>query len=439
LYIADRGNHRVRKVGSDGVITTIAGTGEAGDRGDGGPATQAALNQPSAVSVDISGNVYITDSGNKRVRRVSPLGQIVTVASTPGPAYAIADASGAIYISDSAIGAILKVNGGIVTTLARGLVDPRGLAIDRAGNLYFAEAGGARVGRIAADLTVTDLAPGAWRIPRGVAVDDRGNVFVADTGRQQILRTDVSGFTTAVAGTGAAGFSGDGDAALAAELGFPWDVAIGPDDRVFVADLDNNRIRALTPAVNAPPVEVTQADAVNAASLRAGPIVRGMLVALVGTGLGPGDIPDASFLFGSLAGEFVAIDPARILVRVPADLGTEGSIAIDVRVKGVSRVVIPAVLAESAPAMFTDASGLAGASERGGIVSVYGTGSGVGDLEVAAAIGGMTAEILYAGPAGNYPGVFQINARVPDTVLGSAEIVVKFGQASSAPAIVAVR
>lgn len=437
LYIADRGNHRVRRVGADGTITTIAGTGVAGSSGDGGLATQAALNQPSAVSVDMAGNVYITDSGNGRVRRVSATGQIVAVASTPAPTFAIADASGALYVSDSSMGAILKVNGGIVTTLARGLKDPRGLALDGGGSLYFTEAGAARVGRIAPDLTVVDIAPGAWKIPRGIAVDDRGNVFVADTARHSIVRVDARG-AAVIAGTGTPGFSGDGDAAFGADLGFPWDVTVGAEGKLFVADLDNNRIRVLMPAIAAVPSEIRQTDAVNAASMRAGPIVPGMLVALVGTGLRPADIPETVFLFGSMAGEFMAIEQNRVLVRAPAELAASGNIAIDVRIKGISRAVIPAVLAESAPALFTDASGIAGSAERGGIVSLYGTGSGVG-LNATVTIGGATAEVLYAGAAGNYPGVFQINARMPEGVLGSSEVVVKFGSASSAPAMVVVR
>jgi uncharacterized protein (TIGR03437 family) len=449
IYIADRENHRIRKVGADGKIATVAGIGSPGDSGDGGPATQAQLNRPSSVSVDATGNLWIADTGNGRVRRVSPLGQIVGVAAAGAPVYAIADASGAAYIADEGAGKILRAAGGSLTAIAEGLKSPRGLALDRIGNLYFTEAGAARVRKLTPGLSLSDIAEGAWSIPRGVAVDDAGNVYVADTGRQQIVRVDSAGRAVAIAGTGEAGFSGDGDAALAARLGFPWDVARAEGGKLYVADLDNNRIRVLTPAQFAPPSPIVLADAVNAASLAAGAIAPGMLVAIRGSGVTPGEIPETQFLFGGLAARFVSIDRERVLVEAPLAMAASGSVTIDVRYRGFTRVAIPAVAAPAAPGLFVAAPGEAAASNedgspnspanpagRGSVLALYGTGLGVAPAPVAVQVSGLPSEVLYAGPTGAFPGVFQINVRLPaELSSGTHVVVVSVGEASSQPGV----
>src|SRR5207302_10971011 len=139
-----------------------------------------------------------------------------------------------------------------------------------------------RVRKLTPSGTWTSIAT-ALNAPRGVAVDAAGNVYVADAGFGQIIRVDPLGGVLPIAGSGAAGFSGDSDAALLAQLGLPWDVAVGPDGKLYIADLDNNRIRMLTPALSASSSPVTLADAVNAVNLAAGPIVPGMLVAIRGS------------------------------------------------------------------------------------------------------------------------------------------------------------
>jgi uncharacterized protein (TIGR03437 family) len=446
LYIADRDNHRIRKVSPAGVITTAAGTGQPGDAGDGQAAAQASLNRPSAVSVDAAGNVYIADTGNRRVRRITPQGQIATVALAASPEYAVADASGVLYVADA--GRILRVSAGVTEVLASGLRSPRGLALDRAGNLYFTEADAARVLKLTPALTMTALAEGAWIIPRGVAVDGEGQVYVADTGRQQIVRVDPSGRAVAVAGTGIAGFSGDGDAALRAGLGYPWDVAAGADGKLYIADLDNHRVRVLEPAAVAPAGPILLAEAVHAATLAAGPVAPGMLVAIRNTGLGPGDIPEAQFLFDGVPGRFVAITAAGVLAESPATMADSGSFLLDVRHRGLTRVTIPMVAAPAAPGLFTSAPGQAAASNQdgsansaanpagtGSVVALYGTGLGVAAVPVSVRIGDQPAEVLYAGP-GYAPGVFQINTRLPVALAsGVHPVTVRVGESASQPGI----
>ena len=195
LYIADRDNNRIRRVSTAGIITTVAGTGTSGNTGDGLAATLATLNAPSAVSVDAVSLVYITDTGNNRVRKIALDRTMQSVIATGlrhrcirfiGP-------TGDLYIADTGLGAILHWAGGILSTMKSGLQGPRGLALDQQGNLYFTEMDGAHVSRMAPDGTVTQLAPGFWNIPRAVAVTNSGDIFVADTGLQQIVLVDSSG------------------------------------------------------------------------------------------------------------------------------------------------------------------------------------------------------------------------------------------------------
>jgi uncharacterized protein (TIGR03437 family) len=447
LYIADRDNNRIRRVSPAGIITSVAGTGTSGNTGDGLAATLATLNAPSAVSVDSAGVVYITDTGNHRIRKIALDGTMFAVLGTglQAPAYTLPGPLGDLYIADTGLGAILHWSGGILTTVKSGLQGPRGLALDPQGNLYFTEMDAARVSRLAPDGTVTQLAPGFWNIPRGVGVTASGAVLVADTGLQQIVQVDSSGHASVVAGTGTPGFSGDGGPAAAAQLGFPWDITTGAGVLYF-ADLDNNRVRALTPAPQATLVQVSLYDIVNAASLLPGPITPGMLVAIRGTGLGAAQLPGIQVLFGSVAGTILSASDTQLLVQVPPQLSM-GAVNIDVQSSGSSLGVVQSVaVVDAAPALFADATGQAAAinedgslnstsnpAARGSIIVLYGTGLGVSGQPVTVQISGISADVLYAGPVAGEPGLFQVNARVPAGYVapGIVSAFVNVGQASS--------
>ena len=451
FYIADRDNHQVRRVAPDGTITTVAGTGDAGDSGDGGLATLAKLHSPSSVSVDAAGNLYVADTGNHRVRKVTPAGSILPVGGTGlvSPAYALADALGNVYIADEGNGQILKMTAaGVLTSVVTGLQSPRGLALDRAGNLYFTEAGAQRVRRLTPGGDVTSLGDGVWSNPRGVAASDTGDVFVADAGLEGILRVDASGRITPVAGDGSPGFSGDGGAAPEAELDFPCDVAIGPAGKLYIADLGNNRIRLLSPGPNPVGDPLRTLDVVNAASLEAGPLAPGMLAALRGVSLpATGSV---EVLFDAIPAPVLTADSSRLLVQVPPQVGSLASVRIEVFYQGKSIAQTSAAIAEAAPALFSDSSGQALAANedgslnsaanpvpRGSVIVLYGTGEGVSGLPVSVRIGGYPAEVLYAGPTAGYPGLLQINARVPAGYIapGNLSVVITVGQISSQPGI----
>jgi sugar lactone lactonase YvrE len=254
VYIADRDNNRIRRVAPDGTITTVAGTGDpgtpSGANGDGGPAILAQLNQPSSVTVDGFGNLYVADTGSHRVREITVAGIILPVPVTGliAPVYALADRAGDVYVADVGLNAIVKMSPlGVVSTIAAQLSSPGGFVFDAAGTLYFTETGAARVSRLDILGNLTAIASGVWNTPRGVALGTAGDVFVADNGLQRVMHVDAAGLVTTIAGTGAAGFAGDGGDALSAQFYDPWALAMDPTGFIYVADFTNNRVRRLTP------------------------------------------------------------------------------------------------------------------------------------------------------------------------------------------------
>ena len=230
LFIADYGNHLIRKVDTSGIITTVAGTGEPGSSGDDGPAVAARLHYPADVTVDAVGNLFIAEYNIYRIRRVDSSGIITTVAGTGEPGF-----SG---------------DGGPAVEARLGR--PRSVAVGADGNLFIAE--GVRIRRVDPSGTITTFAGRAARLgdigpavivlllsPLSVEVAADGNLYFVDN--QSILRVDPSGIISTVAGTGDWGFSGDGGPASEAQLAIPNDVAVDADGNLFIADRDNHRIR----------------------------------------------------------------------------------------------------------------------------------------------------------------------------------------------------
>jgi sugar lactone lactonase YvrE len=292
LYIANTYNNRVRKVSTSGTITTVAGNGTPGFSGDGGPATNASLASPTGVAVDAAGNLYIADAGNDRVRKVSASGTITTVAGTGTPGFSgdggpatgaglvypsgvAVDAAGNLYIADTYNNRVRKVSAsGTITTVAgngtpgfsgdggpatnASLASPSGVAVDAAGNLYIADPDNSRVRKVSTSGTITTVAgngtPGfsgdggpatnaSLFNPSGVAVDAAGNLYIADTTNSRVRKVSTSGTITTVAGNGTPGFSGDGGPATNASLVYPSGVAVDAAGNLYIADSQNNRVR----------------------------------------------------------------------------------------------------------------------------------------------------------------------------------------------------
>ncbi len=224
LYIADTLNNLIRRVDRSGDVTTVAGTGTAGFSGDGGAATATQLSSPADVAVDGLHNVYISDRGNQRIRRVDPAGIITTIAGT--------GATGAFGDGGAAVAAELD--------------QPSGIAVDGFGNVYIADTNNNSIRQIDTSGTITTLATGPLSVPQGVALDPSGNVVIADSGNNRIVELDLAGNLEVLAGTGSAGFGGDDQAAIDAELDSPYRVAIGLDGTIYIGDRSNNRIRRIT-------------------------------------------------------------------------------------------------------------------------------------------------------------------------------------------------
>ena len=233
LYIAASGNRSIRRVDTNGIITTIAGTGEHGYSGDGGPAVRAQLAWTRDVAVDDNGNVYIADYSNARIRRVDARGIITTIAGTGEHDYS-GDGGPAVQAQ---------------------LRSPEGVAVDRAGNLLIADTNNNRIRRVDARGGITTLVGGGiggdhgpavqaqLKSPVGVAVDGAGNLLIADSENYRIRRVDSKGIITTIAGTGALGFTGDHVPAVAARISRPFGVALDRAGSVFISDSYNNRIR----------------------------------------------------------------------------------------------------------------------------------------------------------------------------------------------------
>jgi sugar lactone lactonase YvrE len=297
LYIADLGNHCIRRVDAiSGAITTIAGTGVEGFNGDNIAATSAQLDSPFAIEIDKSGNLYIADTGNSRVRRVDAVtGIISTIAGTGtagfsgdgGPATAAKmrepidlafDSIGNLYLADYRDRRVRKVDGltGAISTVAgtgsqgyngdgipavtASLHTPWGIAVDRAGHLFISDAINERIRRVDAvtGLIATHAGNGetgfsgdggvatAAQIdyPAGMGFDGAGNLFIAVMDNHRVRRVDAAtGEITTVAGTEANGYSGDGGPATSAQLKFPNDVVLDSKGHLYIADQSNNRIR----------------------------------------------------------------------------------------------------------------------------------------------------------------------------------------------------
>ncbi len=302
LYISDWSSHRVRKVDVLGVITTVAGTGVAGEGGDGGPATAAQLGWPYGLAVDAIGNLYITDWYYYRVRKVTTTGIITTVAGNGtigfsgdggaataaqiGSSWGIAvDGVGNVFFSDYTNSRIRKINSaGIITTVGGNGINGYsgdggpataakiglcyGIASDNAGNIYITQWGQGRVRKISTSGIINTCAgigilgfsgdggpATAARIDNsyGIAADNYGNVYLADFGNNRIRRVDPTGSILTIGGNGGIGFSGDGGPATAATFNTVFSIGTDGSSNVFVSDYYNSRVRMIL-GHNSPPM-----------------------------------------------------------------------------------------------------------------------------------------------------------------------------------------
>ena len=279
---------------STGIITTIAGTGTEGYSGDGGQATSAQLNTPMAIALDAAGNVYIADSQNSRIRKITvSTGVITTIAGTGTAGYSgdggpstsaqinyplgvTFDSAGNLYIADTQNNVVREVaaSTGIITTVAGNsfsgysgdggpatsaqLWGPESIAFDSSGNLYIADSynqvirevnhSSGTISTIAGNRTAGytgDNGPATsaeLNYPYAISVDATGNVYISDYANFVIRMVSPTGIITTVAGNGTSGFSGDGGPATSAQLSYPHGVALDSAGNLYIGDCGNHRV-----------------------------------------------------------------------------------------------------------------------------------------------------------------------------------------------------
>jgi uncharacterized protein (TIGR03437 family) len=550
LFIADSSNHRIRQVSPNGIITTAAGNGAAGFSGDGGPAGSAQLNGPIGVAVDGTGNLFILDSTNNRVRKVFSNGIIATVAGNGthgfsgdgGPATSAAlggfncnracggvavDGAGNLFIADSGNHRIRKISAsGIISTVAgNGVADfsgdggpatdaqlsyPVGVTVDGAGNLFIAEYG--RVRKVSSSGIITTVAGGgqladssadggaatnaALSAPYALAVDAGGNLFIADPGwnfftggevgsdpaDHRIRRVSSDGIITTVAGNGTGGFSGNRGPASSAQLNGPMGVAVDGAGNVYVAEGGNHVVRILRPANQS----VLIGAVVDGASQRDDAVSPGKIVVIYGAGLGPSelvqnqassgalgtDLSGTTVSLNGIAAPILYTSATQVAAIVPyAVSGATAQVTVTYQGEVSNALSVPVAL--SAPGIFTsnqagwgqaaainaldDTVNTAANPVRiGGFISLYATGEGqtspagmdgriagstaVGPvLPVRVTVGGIPATVQYKGGApGQVAGLMQVNVQIPSGVQpgGYVPVVLQVGDASTTPGAV---
>jgi uncharacterized protein (TIGR03437 family) len=519
LYIADSANQKIRKI-SGGIITTVAGNGTAGYSGDKasgvtGTATDAELRGPSGVAVDSSGNIYIADTGNHVVEEVSS-GIITTIAGTNTGGYSgdtgaavdaelnspggvAVDSAGNVYIADTGNNAIRKIttaSGIINTILGAGVTStllnyPTQVLVDANFNVYVSDDNGLRVLEFSpASGAVTvlagdgnigfsgDFGPGPdaeLDDPAGIALDSNGNLYIADTNNNRIRKVYSDGTIATIAGFGVPAYTGNGGPAIKATFDFPHSVAVDKSGDVYVSDTENDVIRLMKPVTPT----LAAGSVLNAASFKP-QVSPGALATLYGSNfIGTGQTGTAAVpLPPSFAGITVSVDnrPAPVLFistdqinfQIPWETAT-GSATVTVSSSGKQTAAVKVPVVPAAPGLFFQGShaivqnfdyslnSSSNPAQDGALIIAYLTGAGAVSPPVAdgapalssptsnvtatvtATIDAQTAEVKFAGLAPNFVGLWQVDVIVPAGLkTGEYPLVISVGGESSNAANVSV-
>jgi uncharacterized protein (TIGR03437 family) len=497
ILFSDQGTHMVRRIAPDGTITNVAGTGEPGYSGDGGLATQARLSWPAGLAFDAAGNLYIADEQNSAIRKVTPSGIVQTVAGNgvagsggdggaataarlAQPDGVAVDASGNLYIADSGNNRIRKVDtSGVIRTIA--------------GTSQFGSSGDGGPAALASLIN-----------PRSLAFDQAGNLLFTDSADRVVRRITPAGIIERVAGTGLEGAGGDGGPALAASFDLPWGIAVDNSGDILIGDSyavrlvdrsgtirtighswlngvagvvadnsDNVWIAAnrtiellspgalpfpLGPVINGQSIAnyaLASSSQFNQPHANAA-VAPGEIVSISGTRLGPGTPATANpaatqlagtrVLFDGVAAPVLSASASQVSAIVPFGISGKSTVGVVVEVGGVKSNTSTVVVLPAVPALFTDdllgaaaavnqdgtVNGPRHPAPAGSVLALFATGGGemtptpidgalvpnqhppAVSLPVSVTIGTRPAEVLYAGGApGSVSGGLQVNVRVP--------------------------
>lgn len=489
IYFSDTQNHRIRRIDPQGIVTTVAGTGEPGFRGDQGPAVQAQLNTPTALALDAFDNLYIADSANHRIRVVSKSGVILTAAGTgraefsndnilatqaslATPSGLAVDSENRVYVSERTGQRIRRFTlGARIETVAgsglRGvpmenseallapLNEPTALALDAANNLYFVDRGNNALRKLDSRTTRLGTVASQLKSPESIAVSPKGIVYFTESQTHTISRIALDGKITHIAGrANENGFNAENGNADAITLNEPQGLFIRGESTIYFADRLNDRVRRL----EAPPELITgdntaKANAVHAATFTNGPIAPGLLMTLFTP---PVENPQFSEItIDGYPASISFANKTQINFQVPYAISGRTQSILEFRNGGllIDRLIFN--VAAAAPAFFELAdkkgqivavlpngqlNGEANPARPGDILVLYGTGEGLRMnvngyelpyLGAQADVQGLPTEVLYAGATPGFPGLFQVNLRVPSSLraAGAVPVNLKVGPA----------
>lgn len=508
VFFSDPGNLRIRRVSPDGIIATIAGNGTRGYSGDGGPALTAQLGNLGSVAVDPAGTLYFTDGF--RIRKVSSDGIITTVAGTGVPGHSgdggpatnaalltgglAADDAGNLYIG---AGVVRKVSReGIITTVAgdgvcdedycspvgddgpatRAGLAAYGVVAGADGNLFIADFGNGRIRKVSPEGIITTVVEKVNAC--NLAADSQGNLFIGGCWPGGVSKATPGGLVTTITGAGDGSFA-DGVPAASELLSSATGLAVDEAGNVYVADGFNNAVRVLRRTSHS----VIIGRVVDAASQRVNPISPGKMVLIQGVGLGPSqfienraanglyskELAGVKVFFNGIAAPLLYVSASEL--KAVAPYSVSGSAAqLTVSYQGDESAAFTVPVAAAVPSVFTanrvgagqvsafnDVEGLFNSAATpvriGGFLSFYATGEGqtapagmdgmVGGstqtspiLPVSATVDGIPAFVQYAGgTAGQIAGLMQVNVQIPSGVRpgGYVPLVLKIGNATTTP------